>query len=120
MKLIRLELARTDEFPEGSHAHGYEFTAPLNGQGRLDVDAWRKARKRCTVRRFWQGEDDEFGFLIHTASGEWAFSYGPGEADDEPIRRLEDHIFTAGAYVSITEHDGKTRPFKVASIVTVK
>jgi hypothetical protein len=29
-KRIRLELARSKEFPEGSATHGYEFVAPLD------------------------------------------------------------------------------------------
>ena len=37
LKLIRLELARTKEYPEGSAAHGYEFTAPLDA---ACVDGW--------------------------------------------------------------------------------
>jgi hypothetical protein len=120
MKLIRLELARTPAFPEGSRQHGYEFTAPLDAEGHLDVEAWRQGRKRCTVRRFWAGEDDQFGQLVHTRHRTWAFSYAPGEDDDEPIYRLEGHVFTPDAYVSITEHDGVTRPFKVAGITTLK
>ena len=33
LKKIRLELARTPGFPEGSGRHGYEFTAPLDAKG---------------------------------------------------------------------------------------
>ena len=33
LKRIRLELARTADFPEGSPSHGYEFVAPLDLQG---------------------------------------------------------------------------------------
>jgi hypothetical protein len=33
LKLIRLELARTPDFPEGSRRHGYEFVAPLDSTG---------------------------------------------------------------------------------------
>jgi len=119
MRFIRLELARTDEFPEGSHNHGYELTAPVDAQGRLDVKKWRQGRGRSTVRRFWQGEDDEFGDLIKTRDG-WAFSYAPGEEDDEAIYRLESHVFAEGSYFSVTEHDGKTRPFKVVSSTLIK
>lgn len=120
MRFIRLELARTDEFPEGSHNHGYELTAPVDSQGHLDIEAWRQARSRGTVRRFWEGEDDEFGFLVRTRHGGWAFSYAPGEEDDEAIYHLESHVFTVGSYLSITEHDGKTRPFKVVSSTLIK
>ena len=56
---IRLELARTPDFPEGSAQHGYEFTAPLTSDGQLDRDRWRQHHGAYRVRRFWTGEDDE-------------------------------------------------------------
>ena len=113
---VRLELARTSEFPDGSRKRGYEFTAPLDDDGHLDVEEWKHHRKRCTVRRFWEGEDDETGLLIHTRHKTWAFSYAPGEDDDEPVFKFDTHVFKEGEYVSITEHDGVTRPFKVISV----
>lgn len=116
LKKIRLELARTPEFPEGSARHGYEIVAPLDGNGHVDVESWRDDKKACTVRRFWADEDDEVGRLVHTRHRTWAFSYAPGEDDDEPIYRLQDHVFRVGEYVSITEHDGVTRPFRVVDI----
>lgn len=116
LKKIRLELARTPEFPDGSARHGYEIVAPLDGNGHVDVESWRDDKKACTVRRFWADEDDEVGRLVHTRHRTWAFSYAPGEDDDEPIYRLQDHVFRVGEYVSITEHDGVTRPFRVVDI----
>lgn len=116
LRRIRLELARTKEFPEGSHAHGYEFVAPLTADGHLDVEAWRANRQVCTVHRFWRGEDDQTGQLVRTRGERWAFSYAPGTEDDEPIHRLEDHRFVEGEYVSIREADGEVRPFVVAQV----
>lgn len=113
LKLVRLELARTREFPDGSHKHGYEFTAPLTDDGHLDADDWKRVGQACTVLRFWGGGDDERGQLIHTRGKRWAFSYAPGEDDDEPIFRFDQHTFREGEYVTITEHDGVARPFKV-------
>ena len=34
---IRLELARTKEYLEGTRYIGYEFTAPLGANGKIDV-----------------------------------------------------------------------------------
>jgi len=116
LKRIRLELARTPEFPEGSPHHGYEFTAPLDAEGQIDLEAWKRERTACTVRRFWDGDDDTLGQLVRTRGGRWAFSYEPGEADDEPIFRFDRHAFRQGEYVSVTEHDGITRPFKVVLV----
>jgi hypothetical protein len=116
---IRLELARTPQFPEGSTTHGYEFVAPLYDDGHLDGDQWRKVRDACSVRRFWRGQDDEHGFLIHRRNGSWAFSYRPGEDDDEPIFRFDRHAFVQGEYVTVTEHDGIARPFRVVWVKPV-
>ena len=116
LKTIRLELARTPDFPEGSAKRGYEFVAPLGDDDHIDVDVWHDNKQACTVHRFWEDEDPEDGFLIHTRHHTWAFSYAPGEEDDEPFFRFEYHAFREGEYVSITEHDGVVRPFKVVSV----
>ncbi|MGE4219366.1 MAG: hypothetical protein AB7G39_07955 [Alphaproteobacteria bacterium] len=116
MRHVRLELARSPGFPEGSIHHGYEFNLPLTADGHIDLDAWGKAKKDCTVRRFWQGQADEHGHLTRHGKG-WAFSYDPTTTDDdEPLFRFESHPFKAGEYVSITEHDGVQRPFKVVYV----
>jgi hypothetical protein len=116
LKRIRLELARTANHPDGSARHGYEFVAPLDAGGHLVAAGWQKARGACRVRRFWAGADDEHGRLIHRPDGKWAFSYAAGEDDDEPIFRFDKHVFRQGEYVSVTEHDGVTRPFKVVDV----
>ena len=113
---IRLELARTPQFANGSPRHGYELKAPLTEDGHLDVEAWREHKKGATVRRFWEGEDDEHGVLIHTRHRTWAFSDEPGEDDDTPFFHLETHRFAVGEYVSIREQDGETLPFRVADV----
>lgn len=115
LKKIRLELARTPEFPEGSVECGYEFTAPLDRNGSLDSKLWARDKDKCTVRRFWKEAEDEHGRLTHHRNGTWAFSYGP-EDEDEPIFRFDKHRFVPGEYISITEHDGVARPFRVVDV----
>lgn len=119
LKLIRLELARTKEFPDGDPNHGYELRAPLTSAGRLDAAAYKSVAQLCTVRHFRPDADDEHGELVRTKAGDWAFSYEVGESDDEPIYRLATHVFKAGEYVTITEHDGAARVFRVASVYDV-
>lgn len=115
LKTIRLELARTPETPDGDANHGYEFVAPLGEDGHIDAAEWKKQRDKCTVRRFHPNEDEEHGHLIHTQGRRWTFHYDlDNEPDeDEPGYRFDSHAFITGEYVSITEHDGETRPFKV-------
>lgn len=115
---IRLELARSAEFPEGSAEHGYDFVAPLDPEGRIDLEGWRANRERCVVRRFWAGEEDEHGHLVHGPGNRWVFRYDldADPAEDESGFRFDSHRFRQGEYVSITEHDGVTRTFKVAAV----
>lgn len=115
LKKIRLELARTKEFPDGSAAHGYEFIAPLTADGHLDAANWAEYAQLCTVRRFWHGEDDEHGILLHKHN-RWVFSYEVGDDDDEPIFKFDRHHFVVGEYISVTEHDEETRPFRVVAV----
>ena len=116
LRRIRLELARNPDAPDGNPGCGYEIIAPLTEDGHLDEAVYAASPNVCGVRRFWIGEPDEEGGLIRTASGEWAFSYEDGDDDDEPIYRLHDHKFVEGEYVSIREHDGVVRTFRVARI----
>lgn len=71
LKRIRLELARTPDFPEGSTRHGYELTAPLDANGHLDPAGWAHARSACTFRHFWDEADDEHGVVTHSRDGKW-------------------------------------------------
>jgi hypothetical protein len=113
---IRLELGRVPEFPEGSSRHGYEFVAPLTKDGHIDAEGWRAAKAKCTVVRFWGDELEETGLLRHLGHS-WRFDY-PGRtlSDDESFFRLDQHRIEAGGYLSVTEHDGVRRPFKIVSI----
>jgi len=115
---IRLELARDHDFPDGSSARGYEFTAPLGTDGHIDHEAWKPLRERCRVRRFWEGEDDEVGHLIRKPGGSWALHYDllGDPDDDESGYRFGDHVLKPGEYVSIKEHDDEMRTFKVVMV----
>ncbi len=115
---IRLELARTANHPNGDPNHGYEFVAPLDAEGHIDAEAWRSSREECVVRRFAPGEDDENGRLVHTQGRRWMFHYEIDDEpdEDEPGYRFDAHVFREGEYVSITEHDGEIRPFRVISV----
>ena len=120
MKRIRLELARDHEFPDGSRKHGYDFAAPLDDDGHLSASEWRAHSQRCRVRRFWAGAADEIGHLVHKPGGRggtWAFDYDPKvDADDEAGFKFDKHRFVPGEYVSIKEHDGVLRTFRIASV----
>lgn len=115
---IRLELARDPDFPSGSNKRGYEFTAPLDADGKIDPKAWVSQRDKCRVRRFWEDDQDEVGHLVRKPGGRWAFHYDihGDEDDDETGYRFGDHPFVPGEYVSIMEHDDVMRTFRVVSV----
>ena len=116
LKTIRLSLARSPQFPDGDPSHSYEFRAPLDATGNLDKSAWPHEREFCTVKKFEHGVEAESGVLLHTRGGKWVFSYKKGDEDDESIFRMSSHAFIPGEYLSITEHDGVQRTFRIDSI----
>lgn len=117
LKRIRMNLARSPEHPGGSHTHGYEFTAPLDAEGRIDPAAWKAAREHCRVRRFWGLEEDDIGHLVHRPGGSWAFVYDiAGDEDDEAGYRFGAHAFNIGEYVSVKDEDGDLHTFQVVSV----
>jgi len=118
---ILLNLARSREFPDGSSRHGYDFIAPLDPRGHIDPVLWRKYRAYCRVRRFWDGEDDEIGRLVHkpggAGHGRWVFAYGSDDDDDdESGYKFGEHAFLPGEYVSIRGQDGKLQTFRVVAV----
>jgi hypothetical protein len=111
---VRLELGRVEGFPKGSPAHGYEFLAPLSKDGHIDTSAWHKCKDACRVRRFWGRDPDEVGLLKRHGEHGWYFDYRRhDQRDDEPFFKLDSHRLVQDGYVSITEHDGVRRPFKI-------
>lgn len=117
---IRLELARSKEFPEGSVAHGYEFVAPLNADAHIDAILWRRHRELCRVRRFW-GDDEKFGHLVHKPGGpehaRWVFDYrGEAAQDDEQGYRFGAHVFRPGEYISIGDPSGDMHTLRVVAV----
>jgi hypothetical protein len=121
LKRIRLNLARSKEFPSGSAKHGYEFVAPLDEKGHIDSQLWHKYREHCGVRRFWPGEDDKHGRLVHKPGGaehaRWVFDYEADTTDDDEAGyRFGVHAFSLGEYVSISDEDGDLHTFRVASV----
>ena len=121
LKRIRLNLARSKEFPEGSSLHGYEFVAPLDNNGHIDPAAWKDSRMLCRVRRFWGEEESDAGLLVHKPGGaehaRWVFDHNPqNQSDDESGYRFGSHAFMLGEYVSIRDADDNLHTFVVASV----
>jgi hypothetical protein len=119
-KRIRLQLARSKEFPSGSWQSGYEFVAPLDGQGHIDAKLWKEHREHCRVRRFWQGEDDRIGYLVHkpggSEHGRWVFDYDRKRVDDDETGfRFGAHTFAPGEYLTVGDQE-EAHTYKVVSV----
>lgn len=119
LKSVRLNLARTREYPNGSDRHGYRFTAPLDAEGHLDPEGWKKHRDKCRVVRFWGGEEEDIGHLVHHGRS-WGFHYDlSGDEGDEFGYRLGSHRFVPGEYVSIRDDEGRLHTFVVVSVTDI-
>jgi hypothetical protein len=111
--VVRLELARTPEFPGGSASRAFMLRVPLNKEGLIDEASLARRPAMATVRRFWPNEPDQTGYVVRKGAS-WAFSYSPGEDDDEKLFHLEAQPLRIGDYVTITEPGGACHPFRVA------
>jgi hypothetical protein len=118
LRRVRLELARDQEFPEGSRERGYEFIAPIDAKGHIVLDAWKLLKDRCRVRRFWA---DEPGARARRAQARrrvgFHYDIHGDPSHDESGYRFERHTFIPGEYVSIKEQDGTLRTFYVVSVL---
>jgi hypothetical protein len=109
---IRLELARTKEFPAGSVSRGYLIRLPLNDDDVVDQDAFNRNPYKAIVRRYWSTEPDEAGIVL-AVDGDWAMRCN-GTLD----RRLDlnGRAIRLGQQISVVEADGAILPFRVASV----
>ena len=121
LRRIKLELARSKGHPDGELGQGYDFVAPLDAQGHISLEGWKKERSLCFAHRLERGQVVERGVLSHRAGGQggatWVFDYDPqGEGDEEAGYRFGTHAFVVGEYVSIRDEDGEMHTYKVASV----
>ncbi len=105
---------------ETGGASDYDFVAPLDAQGRLDAEAWKRDRALCFVHRLEGGEIVARGLLVHrpggAGGGTWAFDYEPGLGDEDSGFHFEARIFAPGEYVSVRDADGKMHTCRVSTV----
>jgi hypothetical protein len=114
---IRLELARSAGFPEGSATRAYLLRLPLDEQGFVDGETLRRKPQQATVRRFWPSEPDQHGH-VERADGGWIFRCQQGPSG-EAITRFGSQALLPDEQVLLEEPDGTRLTFRVASIGTV-
>jgi hypothetical protein len=110
-KSIRLELSSTRDFPAGSVARAYLLRLPLDGEDRVDADAFKRSPSRAIARRHWSAEPDEQGMLVRDGH-DWAIR----SSSNRRLLRLDAQRMHVGAEVSIVDMNGTVLPFRVASI----
>ena len=98
----------------------YEFVAPLDAQGHIDLNAWKSARALCFVHRKDADGAVQHGLLVHrpggTGGSTWMFDYELGQGDEESGFRFESHAFVVGAFVAIRDADGHSQTYRVAQV----
>jgi hypothetical protein len=116
-KTIRLELARTPEFPQGSASRVFLLRLPLHDNGSIDEGEVARRPSRATVRRFWASEPDTSGQIVRCPCG-WECRCG--QRGQEPLAfRLSSQPLRLGEQVTMTGPDGCELPFRVANMTKV-
>ena len=113
---IALELAREPGHPYGDADHAYHLYLPLQEDGSIDAEGWRRSRPLCRVRRLRPGRPEISGRILHGPGDHWIFDYPDPRHPDEAGFRLEKERFVPGEYVSIREDDDRLHTFQVVSI----
>ena len=108
---LRLELARSPAYPEGSRHHGYLLNAPLDRSGRIDVAAYEAGQNRAVVEEFWADREPRRGRFVRHRRNLWCFAFG---MEEEPIFHFGDHRFVPGEYVTVRDLSGKDLTFRIA------
>jgi hypothetical protein len=110
-KSVRLELGRTNEFPNGSASRAYLLRLPLDSEGRIDEAALENLPEQATVRRLWPSEPDLSGHLVKEGS-RWAFV---ARNSQEVISAFDPLAFRVGQTLELEER-GRRMPFRVAKL----
>lgn len=108
-RTLRLELAPTGEFPNGSVARCYFVRLPIDEAGRVDTDKLENSSRRATVRRYWSSEPDQWGYAL-PADGRIMLKLG----DQMRTLTFEDQV-RLGALAHVGGDDG-TFSFVIAGI----
>lgn len=113
-KSIRLELAKTDEFPRGSPSRSYLLRLPLDDDGAIDEAELRQQPRHATVRRFWPSQPDLAGYVVRSPRG-WELAYD-FERPEAALGRIDGDALRVGECVTLAEPNGCELPFRVASV----
>jgi hypothetical protein len=118
--LSKISLEPAPAPKESVHGAAYDFFAPLDAEGQIDLSTWKRSRALCFVHRKEKDGAIQHGLLVHRAGGAsggtWVFDYEAGQGEEEAGFRFETHHFVAGAYVAIRDADGASHTYRVAQV----
>lgn len=113
-KAIRLELARTQDFPNGSASRAYLLRAPLDDAGAIDEKAVREWPEQATVLRLWPSEPDMSGHLARVGD-KWAFVSRRNGKESAVFTEMDPLPISEGGMLLLREK-GQELPFRVARL----
>jgi hypothetical protein len=113
--LIKLEMARSADYPFGSVSRAYLIRVPLDRVGMIDGAGVAQNPKRATVRRFWPNEPDQSGYVVK-CQHRWGFREGDYPGSKGCFASMPDCSIRAGALLKVIERNGTSSPFRVAEI----
>lgn len=111
--VIKLELAPTEEFPNGSPGRAFLLRLPLGRDGSIDGARLSDAPRSAFVRRFWPNEPDRSGMIFPCTSG-WTLAFSGEDAGQYCV--LEDGPVRPGNVLLVRDPSGERRPFRVLSV----
>ena len=117
-KNIRLELAGTESFPQGSASRAYLLRLPLDPAGLIDPGALASNPAKATVRRFWASEPDLHGHVVPNSCG-WLFRCDGGRMP-ESVMHFAPQALIENRKVMVREADGTFLPYRVASVTDLR
>ena len=116
--LVKLEMARSADYPLGSVGRAYLVRVPLDRIGMIDGAGVARNPKRATVRRFWPNEPDLSGYVVKCRDC-WSFRDEDFPGSEGCFASMPDRSIRAGALLKVIERNGTSSPFRVAEISLV-
>lgn len=113
-KTVLLDLARCEEFPDGSAHRHYLIDFPFDQNGRLDAKAALASPGRAIVRRYWPSAPDIVG-IAKPDRDVWAIEFRKDHLPKGALFFGEQHL-EPGAMVRVAEPDSRVRDYVVAAI----
>ena len=120
MPTVTLVLASGPGRPEGDPEMRYELDVALDPAGHLDPAAWLADPAPWPARRYWPGQGERRGEVLHDPDGGWTLRFfrTESQAPDAPISDVVGvaSLMRPGEYVTIKEPDGQAYDYRIVNV----